>query len=164
MDTTSYTTYYSSPIGEILISGTETAIVKVLFCDAPGPESENLPEVVQLCRQQVEEYFTGKRKEFELPLQPAGTTFQKQVWQQLHSVAYGKTCSYLDVARAISGEKAIRAVGAANGKNPICLIVPCHRVIGSDGSLTGYAGGLWRKEWLLKHEGAIQPDTQLNLF
>lgn len=164
MDTTGYTTYFSSPIGHILVTGTETAISKVLFCEEPGESSAHLPDVVKSCLQQLEEYFNGNRKEFGLPLQPAGTIFQQQVWQQLSTIRYGKTTSYLEVARAVSGEKAIRAVGAANGKNPICLVVPCHRVIGSDGSLTGYAGGLWRKEWLLQHEGAIQPAQQLALF
>lgn len=164
MDATSYTTYYSSPIGHILITGTEASITTVLFCDEPGQESGNLPAVIKSCIQQLDEYFSGNRKSFELPLQPAGTSFQQQVWQQLISIDFGRTASYMDIARAVSGEKAIRAIGAANGRNPICVIVPCHRVIGSDGSLTGYAGGLWRKEWLLQHEGALKTTKQLALF
>lgn len=164
MHATFYTTYYSSPVGHILITGTETCITTALFCEEAGQESGNLPDVVKNCAQQLDEYFSGNRKSFELPMQPAGTNFQQQVWQQLKSIDYGSTVSYMDVARAVSGEKAIRAIGAANGRNPICIIVPCHRVIGSDGSLTGYAGGLWRKEWLLKHEGALKPEKQLTLF
>lgn len=164
MSTTIYTSSYSSPIGHIHIAGTEEAIQQVLFCEDAGKNSEYLPKVMLKCLQQLEEYFSGNRKNFDLPLQPAGTPFQQQVWQQLNTISYGKTASYVAIARALSGEKAVRAVGAANGKNPICLVVPCHRVIGSDGSLTGYAGGLWRKEWLLKHEGVIQPAPQLALF
>lgn len=164
MNPTLYFTHYTSPIGNMVITGTETHITSVLFCDAPGQGSENLSAVVKTCLQQLDEYFAGNRKTFDLPLQPAGTSFQQQVWQQLSAIAYGKTTSYVEVARAVSGEKAVRAVGAANGKNPICLVLPCHRVIGRDGSLTGYAGGLWRKEWLLKHEGAISPEKQLALF
>lgn len=164
MDATTYTTYYSSPIGHILIAGTDEYITTVLFCDQSGQDSPYLPAVVKTCVQQLDEYFSGNRKNFEMPVQPTGTSFQQQVWQQLRSINFGHTVSYMDVARAVSGEKAIRAIGAANGRNPICVIVPCHRVIGSDGSLTGYAGGLWRKEWLLKHEGALKPDNQLALF
>lgn len=164
MNKTSYTTYYSSPIGHILITGTNTFISTILFCEKTGQESEHLPAVVESCVQQLDEYFFGNRKSFELPMQPVGTSFQQQVWQQLKTIDYGQTVSYMDVARAVSGEKAIRAIGAANSRNPICVIVPCHRVIGSNGSLTGYAGGLWRKEWLLKHEGALKPEKQLALF
>jgi methylated-DNA-[protein]-cysteine S-methyltransferase len=101
----------------------------------------------------MDEYFEGSRKEFQLPLAPEGTDFQKRVWSELLNIPYGATCSYLDVARALGDANAIRAVGAANGRNPISIIIPCHRVIGADGSLTGYGGGLWRKEWLLRHEG-----------
>lgn len=164
MSTPLYTSYYISPIGHILVAGTETYITTVLFCDQPGETSEELPKVVKLCLKQLDEYFKGERREFELPLQPIGTAFQQKVWEQLSTIAYGKTVSYIDVARSISGEKAIRAIGAANGRNPICVVVPCHRVIGSNGSLTGYAGGLWRKEWLLNHEGALEPIKQLALF
>ena len=164
METAEFITYYTSPIGNILIAGSDSAITKVLFCEEAGEGSASIPTVLQQCISQLDQYFAGKSKEFNLPLQPSGTTFQQQVWQQLSTIPFGSTVSYLDVARAISGEKAIRAVGAANGRNPICLIVPCHRVIGSDGSLTGYAGGLWRKEWLLHHEGVLKPAAQLTLF
>lgn len=159
-----YSTFIHSPVGYMLIEGTNTHISKVLFCDEPALGSDYLPDVIQTCIKQLQEYFSGERQDFDLPLQPTGTPFQQQVWQQLSSITFGKTASYMEVARGVSGEKAIRAVGAANGKNPICIVVPCHRVIGSDGSLTGYAGGLWRKEWLLMHEGAIQSEKQLSLF
>jgi methylated-DNA-[protein]-cysteine S-methyltransferase len=123
-----------------------------------------VPDCLADCVKQLQEYFQGTRQEFELLLNPQGTAFQKQVWQQLATIPYGKTSTYLTVARAVSGEKAIRAVGGANGRNPLGILVPCHRVIGSDGSLTGYAGGLWRKEWLLQHEGILQPTSQYSLF
>ena len=121
-----------------------------------------LPVVAQ-CVNQLDEYFQAKRKVFELALAPQGTDFQKRVWAQLLEIPYGETVSYLDVARAIGNAKSIRAVGAANGANPLSIIVPCHRVIGSDGKLTGYGGGLWRKEWLLNHERR-HSSGQLPLF
>ncbi|MBF9253940.1 methylated-DNA--[protein]-cysteine S-methyltransferase [Pontibacter sp. 172403-2] len=163
MSAITFSTYYNSPIGCLRIDGNDEAILAVSFCEVPGPEA-TVTAVGQLCLRQLHEYFEGARQMFDLPLQPAGTAFQQQVWQQLKLIPFGKTCSYLEVARAVSGEKAIRAVGAANGRNPLCIIVPCHRVIGSDGSLTGYAGGLWRKEWLLRHEGVLQPAQQLSFF
>ena len=165
MEATIYTTYFYSPIGNLRISGTEAGISSVLFCERAGTSDSNLPAMLTTCVQQLEEYFNGSRHTFDLPLLPQGTTFQRQVWEKLQTVAYGTTCSYMHIARAVSSEKAIRAIGAANGKNPICIVVPCHRVIGSDGSLTGYAGGLWRKEWLLRHEGALKETAaQLSLF
>ncbi|WP_242916642.1 methylated-DNA--[protein]-cysteine S-methyltransferase [Pontibacter liquoris] len=164
MNAPSFTTYYHSPIGYMCIQGNMDAIQVARFCERPGPPQTDVPPVGQACLQQLAEYFKGTRQSFDLPLQPAGTTFQQQVWEHLKLIPFGKTRSYLEVARAVSGEKAIRAVGGANGKNPLCLLVPCHRVIGSDGSLTGYAGGVWRKEWLLLHEGVLQPEQQLSLF
>ena len=108
----------------------------------------------QACAQ-LQEYFAGKRTTFDLPLAASGTTFQQQVWQALLTIPYGKTCSYGDIARAIGNPKGVRAVGLANGKNPLAIVVPCHRVIGADGKLTGYAGGLNRKQQLLALEGAL---------
>jgi methylated-DNA-[protein]-cysteine S-methyltransferase len=114
---------------------------------------------------QLDEYFEGKRKKFDLLLEPMGTDFQKKVWKHLVKVPFGKTASYLDVAMALGEMKATRAVGSANGRNPIVIIIPCHRVIGSNGSLTGYGGGMWRKEWLLKHEGVLKEGPrQMELF
>lgn len=165
MTAATHTTYYYSPIGTICITGTEAGICSVKFCDVVTDKNHALPQPLVSCAEQLAAYFNGELRDFDLPLLPAGTSFQQQVWQQLKTISYGKTASYLDVARTVSGEKAIRAVGAANGKNPLCIVVPCHRVIGSDGSLTGYAGGLWRKEWLLQHEGILKPKPeQLSFF
>ncbi len=165
MASATHTAYYSSPIGTVCITGSAAGICSVKFCDAATESSPGLPQPLTACTEQLEAYFKGELQDFDLPLLPAGTAFQQQVWQQLKTIPFGKTTSYLDVARAVSGAKAIRAVGAANGKNPLCIVVPCHRVIGSDGSLTGYAGGLWRKEWLLQHEGILKPKPeQLSFF
>ena len=114
------------------------------------PDRPPLPEV----RRQLAEYFAGKRRDFALPLDPRGTAFERGVWQALVAIPYGETRSYAEVAMAIGRPTACRAVGRANGSNPIAVVIPCHRVIGSDGSLTGYGGGLHRKQWLLAHEGA----------
>lgn len=159
-----YTCSYHTPIGFLNLAATETHLVSCLFSDIAYPTTAEQPAVLQQTINQLEEYFTGTRRLFDIPLQPEGTDFQQKVWQHLSTIPFGTTVSYMAVARAVSGEKAIRAIGAANGKNPICLILPCHRVIGSDGSLTGYAGGLWRKEWLLQHEGILKPSQQLALF
>lgn len=143
--------YYQSPIGLIEISGTADAIRSLNFVEAPheGCHSNN---VVDHAVKEIEEYFNGNRREFEVPLELQGTAFQKAVWRQLLKIPYGSTSSYGEIARAIGNPKAVRAVGGANHRNPISLIIPCHRVIGSDGSMTGYGSGIWRKEWLLKHE------------
>jgi methylated-DNA-[protein]-cysteine S-methyltransferase len=116
------------------------------------------------CLAQIDQYFQGTRQEFSLQLAPEGTDFQQQVWRELSKIPYGQTASYLDIARAIGNEQAVRAVGAANGQNPISIIIPCHRVIGSDGKLTGYGGGLWRKEWLLTHERDFSIGRQLTFL
>ncbi|MCC9138585.1 methylated-DNA--[protein]-cysteine S-methyltransferase [Pontibacter silvestris] len=165
IDLNSHTTYYNSPIGTLRITGTSESITAVLFSEEPTvAASLTPPTCLTTCVQQLEEYFHKERQTFDLPLQATGTVFQQQVWKQLQSIAFGKVASYMDVARATSGEKAIRAIGAANAKNPISIVVPCHRVIGSDNSLTGYAWGLWRKEWLLRHEGYLPANKQLVLF
>ncbi|WP_114784105.1 methylated-DNA--[protein]-cysteine S-methyltransferase [Botryobacter ruber] len=165
MTATVSTTCFHSPIGYLIITGSDKGLHSLTFSDEPVlSDTTGLPAPLAACVQQLSEYFAGSRKVFDLPLAPAGTPFQLQVWAQLQSIPFGKTASYLDVAKGLSAEKAIRAVGAANGKNPLCLLVPCHRVIGSDGSLTGYSGGLWRKKWLLQHEGFLSPQQQLTLF
>lgn len=146
--------YYESPVGLIEIAGTSDGIGFLNFVEAGGHETTS-NSIIKKTIQQLDAYFNGTLKIFDVPLCMSGTKFQKSVWNQLLSIEYGKTASYHDVAQAIGNSSACRAVGAANGKNPISLIVPCHRVIGSDGSLTGYGGGLWRKEWLLKHEGVL---------
>ncbi len=146
--------YCESPIGLVEILGTESAICAVEFVEQRNPQAEPSPYLEE-ARLQIEQYFQGKRKEFELNLDWQGTPFQQSVWSQLLKVGYGHLASYQDIANGIGNPKAVRAVGAANGKNPIAIVVPCHRVIGSGGDLTGYASGVWRKEWLLKHEGAL---------
>ena len=115
-------------------------------------ESTFIPTVLKKCVFQLQQYFDGNRKEFDLKLNPKGTEFQKRVWSQLQAIPYGKTTSYLEFSKQLGDAKAIRAVANANSKNPIGIVIPCHRVIGSDGRLTGYAGGLHRKKWLLEHE------------
>jgi methylated-DNA-[protein]-cysteine S-methyltransferase len=159
--------FYQSEIGLLEIVGTGTGLTTVTFVEREiGVDYRNpskvLPVVVQ-CVNQLDEYFQAKRKIFKLSLAPQGTDFQKSVWAQLLEIPFGETVSYMDIARAIGNENSIRAVGAANGANPLAIIVPCHRVIGSDGKLTGYGGGLWRKEWLLNHERR-HSSGQLPLF
>lgn len=160
-----YSAYYSSEIGLLEVTGTEQVITGIHFRDAyPHDPVKKVPACVEACIVQLDEYFRGKRRVFDLPLAPDGTEFQKKVWQQLLSIPYGKSVSYLNMAENLGDVKTIRAAASANGKNPIAIIIPCHRVIGKDGSLTGYAGGLWRKEWLLKHEHIIVPSKQMQLF
>lgn len=147
--------YYTSPIGVLEITETDEQIVSVLFTDSiPEQESEQTPLIIK-CVQQLDEYFAHERQQFDLPLSPQGTSFQKMVWEKLLEIPYGQTSSYLEIAKRIGNPKSIRAVGGANGKNPIVIIIPCHRVIGASGKLIGYGGGLWRKEWLLKHEQSV---------
>lgn len=146
-------------MGEILLTASDEGLTSLTFVDGKKPVTldkalQEKPEIFSDVVVQLNEYFLGTRKEFNLPLAPKGTAFQKQVWQALTKIKQGKTQSYLGLAKAINNEKAVRAVGTANGANPIALIIPCHRVIGSDGKLTGYAGGLALKAKLLMHEGA----------
>lgn len=148
-----YKGYYQSPIGVIEIVTDENSILELSFVETEKASNEqDVPEVLQTALVQIAEYFQGTRREFKLSLGAKGTAFQQQVWQRLTEIPYGETACYGDIAAAIGNSKASRAVGGANNKNKIAVIVPCHRIIGADGSLTGYAGGLWRKEWLLQHE------------
>ncbi len=146
-----------SPLGTLRLWSGGGALLAI---DFPGQgagredAAERTDEVLDACARQLREYFSGERRDFELPLAPAGTAFQQQVWACLREIPYGTLRSYRDVAAAIGRPRAVRAVGAANGRNPLPIVVPCHRVIGSDGSLTGYAGGLARKQFLLRLEGA----------
>jgi methylated-DNA-[protein]-cysteine S-methyltransferase len=157
-----YKTYYKSPLGPIEIIGSSDSILTLDFVEVMQPENGDLTFSVKECLKQLDEYFKGKRRNFFLNLQPAGTDFQKTVWRQLEEIPYGKTTSYGEIADVLGKPNASRAVGNANGKNPIAIIIPCHRVIGSDGSLTGYGGGLWRKRWLIGFErGEIQPPTDI---
>jgi methylated-DNA-[protein]-cysteine S-methyltransferase len=156
-----YTTYYSSPIGLLQIKADEEAVNTILFVNADkGNQSDeilwqsNAPKniIVERCIQQLNEYFEGKRTAFDFPVKQQGTNFQLKVWNTLLDIPYGKTISYLQLSQQIGNAKAVRAVGTTNGKNQLCIVVPCHRVIGANGSLTGYSGELWRKKWLLNHE------------
>ena len=153
-----FNTCYHSPIGKIKISGTADYISQVIFVneDAPAVEiSETIPPLLIECTEQLIQYFQGARRSFELPLNQQGTAFQQEVWTELMSIGYAKTISYINVARRTGDPKATRAVANANGKNNLCIIVPCHRVIGANHELTGYSGGLWRKKWLLEHEKKV---------
>jgi methylated-DNA-[protein]-cysteine S-methyltransferase len=148
-----YKAYYNSPIGIVEIVSDEKNIIELSFVEnATGSNLQAVPEILKSALQQIEEYFQGKRSEFDLKLKAEGTEFQQKVWKSLIEVPYGNTACYGEIAAAVGNSKASRAVGGANNKNKIAIIIPCHRIVGADGSLTGYAGGLWRKEWLLKHE------------
>tara|TARA_R110002126_G_scaffold163110_7_gene311045 strand:- start:2263 stop:2730 length:468 start_codon:yes stop_codon:yes gene_type:complete len=139
------------PLGMVQICASEQGITKIsLGVTQVQPDSQS--DLTQLAAHQLQQYFAGRLSQFTLPLAAAGTTFQQQVWQALCQLPYGQTCSYAAIANSIANPKAVRAVGAANGKNPIAIVVPCHRVIGANGTLTGYAGGLDKKAWLLTHE------------
>ncbi|WP_433750770.1 methylated-DNA--[protein]-cysteine S-methyltransferase [Falsibacillus pallidus] len=152
------TVYYDSPIGMIAITGSEEAVLSILFDEEKGqsiPPDGNTPGPVRDCYYQLDEYFKGNLKDFSFPYTMEGTPFQKSVWNGLTIIPYGQTWSYKDLAVHVGNEKAVRAVGTTNSKNQLSIVVPCHRVIGSNGKLTGYAGGVWRKEWLLNHEQKI---------
>ncbi|HOJ09702.1 MAG TPA: methylated-DNA--[protein]-cysteine S-methyltransferase [Clostridiales bacterium] len=160
-----YKAYYRSPIGVISILGNNKGIVAVDFIDEEESTCDliikvsneekipQLPRCIQECIRQFDEYFAGRLRNFTVDIViNRGTDFQKKVWNTLREIPYGETSSYALVAEKIGNRKAVRAVGNANNRNPISIIIPCHRVIGSDGSLVGYGGGLWRKKWLLEHE------------
>ncbi len=149
----------ASPIGALRLTARGGKLVRIEF-DAPDAEASAEPRagvLAQVCRQ-LQEYFAGTRREFALPLAAEGTDFQRAVWSALQEVPYGATASYGAIARRIGRPAAVRAVGLANGRNPIPIVVPCHRIIGSDGSLTGFGGGLHRKRWLLELEGVLPPE------
>ncbi len=157
------TAYCKTPLGIAEIIGDEKGVqsVSVLNDDITINEALNieLPSPLKNCVQQLNEYFEGTRKEFSVKLNPQGTKFQQKVWNALLDIPFGRTKSYLDQSKKLGDTKAIRAVASANGKNPIWILIPCHRVVGSDGSLTGYAGGIWRKKWLLEHESGSKQQT-----
>ena len=153
------TTYYKTPIGTAKIIGNKNGIQAVSVLDEDIETSSEVPECLQDCVKQLEDYFKGKRNSFDLKLNPKGTIFQKKVWDELLNIPFNTTRTYLEQSKSLGDLKAIRAVASANGKNPIWIIIPCHRVIGSDGSLTGYAGGIWRKKWLLAHENPVKQQS-----
>lgn len=157
-----YRVDYASPIGVIEISGTDQAIYTISYTDRERPEymyNKELPHVITDCYHQLDEYFNGERNTFSVPYTLEGTDFQNEVWQALTTVPFGETATYQHIAKAVNREKAVRAVGSTNGKNKINIVIPCHRVIGSNGKLTGYGGGLWRKKWLLEHEQSKKEKT-----
>lgn len=152
--------FIPSPLGITKIVGDANG-VSVISVLQEGEQSKKIPKELKVAVTQLNEYFEGKRQSFDFKINPKGTDFQQKVWQELLNIPFGKTMSYLELSKKLGDVKAIRAVASANGKNPLWIVVPCHRVIGTDGSLTGYAGGLWRKKWLLEHES---PSLQQSLF
>ncbi len=148
-----HSTVVTTPLGPVRITSSGTAITSVLFLDeeTEPPETPNDPLLLE-CIRQLEVYFSGSLTQFDLPLAPQGTEFQQRVWALLQQVSFSRTAAYGELALRLGDAKLTRAVGTANGSNPIAIIIPCHRIIGADGSLTGYAGGVWRKQWLLRHE------------
>lgn len=157
------TAVFDSPLGKIELKGDENGLASVIFKEETCIETkaDAIPGELQQTVFQLKQYFDKKITQFDLKLNPQGTVFQQKVWRQLAAIPFGKTCSYMDIARQLGDPKVIRAAASANGKNPISIIIPCHRVIGSDHSLTGYSGGIWRKKWLLEHESPVQ---QISLF
>lgn len=153
------TAYIPSPLGITKIEGDEQGISSITVLDDEEELTTIIPEVLEDAVYQLQEYFEGKRESFNLELNPQGTDFQKRVWDGLLQIPFGKRISYLELSKTLGDVKAIRAVAAANGKNPLWIVIPCHRVIGSDGSLTGYAGGLHRKKWLLDHENPVKQQS-----
>jgi methylated-DNA-[protein]-cysteine S-methyltransferase len=153
-----FTRYYDSPLGILEISGTDSYLTSVGFQDAVKKATPKLPitektgQPIEDCILQLNEYFAGSRQKFDLPIRHEGTVFQHTVWKALETIPFGMTTSYIGIARQIGNEKSVRAVGTTNGNNRFAIIVPCHRVIGSNGHLVGYAGDIWRKEFLLEHE------------
>ncbi|NJN42395.1 MAG: methylated-DNA--[protein]-cysteine S-methyltransferase [Flammeovirgaceae bacterium] len=153
--------YYQSPIGELEIKSRNEHITSILFLKDTRKE-ESIAPVIEHCIQELDEYFYKGRKFFSVPISTDGSAFQQKVWNELAQIPYGSTASYTDISLRIGDLNSIRAVGLANGQNPISIIVPCHRVIGKNGDLVGYAGGLDKKEWLLEHEGVLT--RQLKMF
>ena len=166
---TTYWTTTDSPVGPLLLTSDGRALTRVLFDADPDPDWSAQPcDLLDRAVEQLREYFAGERTEFDLPLAPDGTPFQRRVWEALRTIPYAETISYRQLATRVGNPSASRAVGLANGRNPISLVVPCHRVIGADGSLTGYGGGLDRKRTLLDLErrvgGSASPQDQLTLL
>lgn len=155
------TCFIKLPLGYTKIVGDEAGVSSVTILNSEEKISDIIPIELEDCVIQLNEYFEGSRKQFDLKLNPEGTDFQIKVWKQLEQIPFGKTISYLELSKQLGDVKAIRAIANANGKNPLWIIVPCHRVIGSDGRLMGYAGGLHRKKWLIDHES---PYKQQSLF
>src|ERR1051326_5996409 len=160
MENSLYKTYYESPAGLIGIMANDKGVTSILFVKKRTGRSKNNAHTTE-CLKQLHDYFDKERKTFSVPLDLIGTDFQKRVWNELLNIPFGKTISYLQLAKNLGDPKCIRAAGTANGRNPVCIIVPCHRVIGSNGDLVGYGGGLDKKKFLLEHEGVL---VQQELF
>ncbi|RFM27184.1 methylated-DNA--[protein]-cysteine S-methyltransferase [Deminuibacter soli] len=158
-----YYTYYQSPVGMLKIGGTDQYIAEISFIDKQEQVEHGEPgisEVMHQCTEELIEFFNGKRRVFDIPVYQEGTEFQQKVWSELLNISFGKTISYMDLAKRLGDVKSIRAAASTNGKNHIAIVVPCHRVIGSNHTLVGYAGGLWRKKWLLEHEMKVAHGVQ----
>ncbi|MFK5982044.1 MAG: methylated-DNA--[protein]-cysteine S-methyltransferase [Flavobacteriaceae bacterium] len=153
------TIYFKSPVGTLEIKGNQEGLSSLHFMDSEEKPTKEIPKHLQKTVSQLQEYFEGSRTEFNLKLNPQGTEFQKKVWKQLQEIPFSKTVSYQTIANRLGDPKVIRAAASANGKNPIVIIIPCHRVIGKDGSLTGFGGGLHRKKWLLDHECPVKQQS-----
>lgn len=153
------TAFIKTPLGITKIEGDAVGLSAIIVLDTKEPLTQVIPEVLEDAVYQLHEYFKGERTSFDLSLHPTGSNFQQRVWSHLMNIPYGKTVSYMELSKTLGDVKAIRAVAAANAKNPLWIVVPCHRVIGSDGSLTGYAGGLLRKKWLLDHENPVKQQS-----
>lgn len=154
--------YHESPIGILKIAGTENHISELSFANEKEPVISPKPNNLLLhqCIEELIEYFNGERTSFDIPVLQKGTEFQAKVWHELTNISYGKTISYMTLAKRLGDPNCVRAAASSNGKNHVCIIVPCHRVIGSNHSLVGYSGGLWRKKWLLDHENKIANGVQ----
>ncbi len=156
-----FTLHHPSPIGLLTLTASPHSLTSLTFGDEAAPPEGPAPNDILLeANKQLQQYFEGNRKNFELPLSQDGTPFQQKVWELLQAIPFGKTVSYAELAKRYGDLKAIRAIATANGKNHLPLVIPCHRVIGSDHSLTGFSGGLWRKRWLLEHEARLHSGVQ----
>ncbi len=151
--------FIQTPLGIARLEGDGNGLSVITVLDSDAKLTDVIPEFLEDAVYQLREYFEGKREVFDLALNPNGTEFQKRVWKALLEIPYGKTISYLELSKILGDVKVIRAAASANGKNPLWIVIPCHRVIGSDGSLIGYTGGLHRKKWLLNHESPAKQQT-----
>lgn len=157
-----YQISFESPVGFLILKSNGESVTEISFAENEIQE-QHLCEVLEKCKVQLERYFSGELMNFDLPLAPEGTDFQQKVWAELLKIPYGETITYMDMAVRLGDPKCIRAAGTANGKNPIAIVIPCHRVIGAGNKLTGYAGGIWRKKMLLELEMKYNP-TKRTLF
>ena len=160
MNDTIVSTRISSPIGTLTLTSNGSALTRLSIAEpSDTSDSDVSPDsdaILAAAREQLDAYFDMRLTRFDLPLEPRGTEFQRRVWDSLRLIPFGETISYAELARRVDNPKAVRAVGAANGRNPLMIVVPCHRVIGADGSLTGFGGGIERKRWLLDHENRVR--------